>query len=190
MALRACDGSVHGPVAIRYAAANGARVISISWGAAASIEAAVKEAIDEVISSRPEVVFVASAGNTIAGGETPCSANTPKYPASDLRVIGVAGTDPSGALSAGSFWGTGVSIAAPMEDITTTKSGAYNQARITNAYETTRGTSFSVPQVSATVAMMLTAQPGLSRADVMEILNVTATPVSYTHLTLPTICSV
>jgi serine protease AprX len=44
-------------------------------------------------------------------------------------------------------------------------------------YTTASGTSFSAPQVSATIAMMLEANPSLTPAQVRDILQRTATPI-------------
>jgi serine protease AprX len=44
-------------------------------------------------------------------------------------------------------------------------------------YTTASGTSFSAPQVAGTIALMLEANPGLSPAQVKEILQQTATPL-------------
>ena len=50
-------------------------------------------------------------------------------------------------------------------------------------YTTASGTSFSAPQVAGTIALMLEANPGLTPADVRDILQRTATPLSpyYEH---------
>src|ERR1051325_1106869 len=44
-------------------------------------------------------------------------------------------------------------------------------------YTTANGTSFSAPQVAGTIALMLEANPGLTPADVKDILQRTATPL-------------
>ena len=44
-------------------------------------------------------------------------------------------------------------------------------------YTTANGTSFSAPQVAGTIALMLEANPGLTPAQVRNILQRTATPL-------------
>lgn len=46
-------------------------------------------------------------------------------------------------------------------------------------YTTASGTSFSAPQVAATIAMMLEVNPGLTPPEIREILQRTATPLSH-----------
>ncbi len=179
MALRTCNGYGSGAQAIRYAAANGARVVSMSWEAdlASGARAAVRQAIADVAAANPGIVLVASAGNVLT--ESPCEARKTSYPAADPLVIGVAGTSVAGTLSVLSYWGPEVDVAAPMEAITTTALGTVQPVGgvVASAYQVVDGTSYSTPLVAGAVALLLSANPDLTRDDVMGIVRGTASPI-------------
>ena len=127
--------------ALDWAAANGARVINMSFAGPAdpavhrSLEAAIKRGI----------VLVAAAGN--AGPKSP-----PLYPAADPHVIAVTATDADDKLFPLSNRGGHIAVAAPGADILV--------AATDGGYEISSGTSYSAAEVSGIVALMLEAQPG------------------------------
>jgi subtilisin family serine protease len=136
--------------AIRYSANNGARVSNNSWGGP-GYSNALYNAINYAASKGQ--VFVAAAGND--------SVNTDyyddNYPANfDLdNIISVASTNSRGELSYFSNWGqASVDVAAPGSSILSTYLGS--------SYARLSGTSMATPQVTGTVALMLTANPSLS----------------------------
>ena len=138
-----------------WAAANGARVINMSFAGPAdpavhrSLEAARKKGI----------VLVAAAGN--AGAKSP-----PLYPAADPNVIAVSATDADDKLFEQSNRGRHIAIAAP---------GAQILVAIPDGgYEVSSGTSYSAAEVSGIVALMLERKGDLTPDKVRAILLATA----------------
>lgn len=137
--------------AILYAKNNGARIINMSFGGVSSnhpdIDAAISSAcIDGVI-------FVAAAGNDYL--------NMLSYPASNANVISVGAINNNNVKSEFSNYGNGLDVVAPGESI-------YSTA-INNSYRYGDGTSFSAPQVSGTIALMLSINPYLQFSDIIDI---------------------
>jgi Ca2+-binding RTX toxin-like protein len=145
---------------IRYAADNGADVINLSLGGGYSVaeDAAIQYAIDK------GVVVVMSAGNE--------GSSTPSYPAQlatdggiAVGAIDITGTVPYFSNGAGMLLdyvvapGVGVSSSTPY-----------------NSYETINGTSMAAPHVAGVAALMLSANPNLTPAQVEEIIVQTANP--------------
>ena len=133
--------------AIYTAVRSNAAVINMSFSMpTGSME--VRRALSHAASA--DVVCVASAGNE--------GSPSPRYPAAFPDVIAVASTDNADTRSAFSnFGGEWVYVAAPGEGIVTT----YPFGTFAAAW----GTSFSTPFVSATVALLLDANPALSRLE-------------------------
>jgi subtilisin family serine protease len=135
-----------------WAAANGARIINMSFAGPAdpaihrSLEAARKKGI----------VLVAAAGN--AGPKSP-----PLYPAADPNVIAVTATDADDKLFERSNRGSYIAVAAP---------GAQILVAIPDgSYEISSGTSYSAAEVSGIVALMLERKPDLTPDKVRAILQ-------------------
>jgi subtilisin family serine protease len=163
LAVRAFDpegGSAQGTTfnilkGLDWAAANGARVINMSFAGPAdpdihrSLEAAHKKGI----------VLIAAAGN--AGPKSP-----PLYPAADPNVIAVTATDAEDKLFAASNRGPHIAVAAPGVDILV--------AVPDGAYQVLSGTSMSAAEVSGIAALMIGHKPTLSPDDVRAILLATA----------------
>ena len=137
------------------------------------------------------VNIVFSAGNTGPGSGTMNPYAVAPW------VIGVGATDAAGRLASYSSRGNfgdelqHPTLVAPGTNIVSLRSlpsmtgvtgviGADSQ-RLSSSempyYTTATGTSFSAPQVAGAVALMMEANPGLSPADVKEILSRTATPL-------------
>lgn len=133
---------------IRYAIAHGATIINTSVngdGTSRPLQEAIRAA------GAAGALVVASAGNDGRNIDL-----TPSYPASypDPSIVSVASVGRSGDLSSFSNRGlVAVDIAAPGEDVLSTAS--------TDDYELRSGTSMSAPYVSATLALMQSARPGL-----------------------------
>jgi len=107
---------------------------------------------------------VVSAGND--------SSSLPPYPAGYPGVLSVGATSQSDALASFSNYGPWVTVYAPGENIL--------GARYDNdsAYGSNNpGTSFSAPQVSGAVSLMLVANPALSPADVNQLVTCSADSV-------------
>ncbi len=155
--------------------ANPAHVINLSLGGLGNCQAFMQETVDRVFAHGVTRAIVASAGNQGSG-----AAHSP----SDCGgVIAVAASTFAGNRAAYSNYGPRVDIAAPGGNAVT--GSDYNFLVLTNegktvpAAEGTRflsGTSFSAPLVSGVAALMLGVAPGLSAAQVRDILRNTAKP--------------
>lgn len=145
---------------IKYAVDRGARVINLSI-AGSSSSITLQEAIDYAWSNN--VVIVASAGNN--------GNNALQYPAACDHVVAVSATEPDDTLAPFSNYGFYVTLAAPGDDIWTTH-------RSTNTpYASWRGTSFSSPIVAGVAALVASANPTLSNAKIVSLLESTADDV-------------
>ncbi|GAB3728245.1 type VII secretion-associated serine protease mycosin [Amycolatopsis oliviviridis] len=146
---------------IRYAADQGARVINLSLAGFADfpvIRAAVAHAVAR------DAVVVAAVGNS----QQNTSAGLPSYPASYDGVLGVGAVDRAGARMNTSQVGPYVGIVAPgAEVLATTREDGHAQVD---------GTSFAAPFVAATAALVRSAWPRLSAAQVIQRLKATADP--------------
>jgi len=138
-----------------WAAANGARIINMSFAGPAdpaihrSLEAARKK----------NIVLIAAAGN--AGAKSP-----PLYPAADPNVIAVTASDADDKLFEKSNRGNHIALAAP---------GAQIMVAIPDGgYEVASGTSYSAAEVAGIAALMLERKPNLTPDQVRGILRATA----------------
>jgi serine protease len=138
---------------------------------------ALQTAIDDAI-DRGSVV-VAAAGND-------GTSMVDTSPANCAGVVSVVATNRSGSLASYSNRGTAditPSIAAPggsdanpvIGDIWTS-TGAFTAKGNHAAIGTDIGTSMATPRVSAAIALLLSVEPGLDPADVMQRIATTATP--------------
>ncbi len=139
--------------ALTWAADQGARVANISYGVSGS--AAVQSSANYMKSKGGLVVV--SAGNN--GVEEGTAANS--------AMITVSATDSSDRRTSWSSFGNFVDIAAPGAGIYTTNRGG--------SYGSWNGTSFSSPVTAGVVALMMSANPALSSAQVQTLLFNTAT---------------
>ncbi|MEN9722073.1 MAG: hypothetical protein RJB38_59 [Pseudomonadota bacterium] len=141
--------------AIDYAVANGARVISNSWGGGGYSQL-LNDAIQRAIARG--VYVVAAAGNEKNDNDA-----RPTYPANYAGVISVGSTDASDELSFFSNYGSKtVFIAAPGSNIFSTTPGGN--------YESLSGTSMAAPQVSGAIALGLSVKRQLSRELFLQVL--------------------
>lgn len=155
-----------------YAAANGARVVNMSFGGddfGPEGDRIVKAAVDHAYAKG--VLLVASAGNA--------DSSRPNYPAAYYNVMAVSSTNGEDTKTGHSTFGPWVDIAAPGTDIVTTDLG--------NKYISTAGTSFSSPYVAAVAALVLSYRPDLTNVQVRAILENTTDPIYYGDLD-PNLC--
>lgn len=131
-----------------WAADNGAKVANISYGAASS--SSVMSAAD-YMRSKGGVVFV-SAGN--AGTEVTTATST--------SITVVSATNSADVITSWSNWGSLVSLAAPGEGIWTTERAG--------GYTAPSGTSFAAPLAAGVAALVMSARPDLSVAQVQNAL--------------------
>ena len=137
--------------AIDYAVDHGARVINASWGGGGTSDV-IQRAVARA--EKHGVLFVAAAGND--------GAARPSFPANlDLaNVLSVGALDPDGTLA--SFSNRGAKLTAPGVGIlSTTAPGQYAR------YD---GTSMAAPHVSGAAALLWSARPGASLAQVKKAL--------------------
>lgn len=142
---------------ITFALAHGARIINTSVNGD-GVSRALQSAIARATSAG--ALVVSSAGND--GRDIDL---TPSYPASypDPSVVTAAADGPDGHLSSFSNYGlTAVDVAAPGEDVLSTA--------MDGGYELRSGTSMAAPYVTATLALMSAAAPGLSGPALKEAL--------------------
>lgn len=142
---------------INYAVENGARVINLSV-AGSDASGTLQQAINFAWSNN--VVVVAAAGNA--------ATSTPMYPAACSNVLAVSATAQDDSLAYFSSYGNYVQISAPGEMIWTT------QASLNNPYAPWQGTSFASPVVAGVAALVLSANPTLSNAQIVSLLEQTA----------------
>ena len=159
-----------------------ARVLNLSLGGAGACSAAYRDAVAAVIEAG--AVVVASAGNS-AGHGVASPANCP-------GVIAVAGLRHAGTKVGFSDLGSEITLSAPGGNcinvlkgqpclypiLTTTNSGSTvpfaADSVYTDSINPSVGTSFSAPLVAGTVALMLSAQPALTPAEVLAVLKASA----------------
>jgi len=157
-----------------------ARVINMSLGGSGACSAGYQAVIDEVVARG--VTVVAAAGNSTGGpvGE----------PANCRGVIGVLALRHSGTKVGFSDLGPEIAIAAPGGNCVNTGAGepclypivaARNsgtqgplESIWSDSYSVTVGTSFSSPLVAGVAALMVSARPQLSVAQVRTLLQSTA----------------
>ncbi len=154
-----------------------AQVINLSLGGYGACSQTMQNAISEVVSLRKAVVVVA------AGNES--SDVRDFLPANCLDVITVAATDRNGGKAWYSNYGIFISISAPGGDTTisnsngilsTLNSGTQSPkpSPSGDTYRFYQGTSMAAPHVSGVVSLMLSVDPSLTPAKILEILKRTA----------------
>ncbi len=156
--------SVDVAAALDYAAANGARVVNMSFGGdvfGPQGDPVVKTAIDNAYNRG--VLLIASAGNA--------DTSRTHYPAAYPNVMAVASTNGEDTKTGHSTFGLWVDIAAPGTDIVTTDLG--------DAYISTAGTSFSAPYVAGVAALLFAYRPSLTHMQARAILEDTTDPLYY-----------
>jgi hypothetical protein len=180
MSLIACnsDGSCSVPAvikAIKYAVDNGANVINLSLGGSGYVgysnqyDDAIKYAYDK------GVFVVASAGNGDPESNQSIGQDLSFSKVSPVNndvggvnmVFGVGSCDKFGNLSRWSNYGTGVDLLAPGEDIPVLFVPAFSKSGDIY-YTIMSGTSFSAPMVSATVALLESNYPNITRNQIMD----------------------
>jgi len=141
---------------IRWAADRGAKVANLSFRNVAGDSIIINAA--NYMRSKGGVV-VAAGGNT--GGSLALKASS--------AITAVAATNSADSRTSWSSWGNHIDVAAPGEGIwVTTKSGGYGGVS---------GTSFSSPVTAGVYALMMTANPSLTPAQLDDALFSTAVDI-------------
>ena len=194
MPIKVCDDSGQCPSdaianGITFAAANGAKVINMSFGGS-EISPVEQTAINNAHSAG--VLIVASAGNS--------NVATPNFPAAYEPVMAIAATDwDDGKASYSNFGADWVDLAAPGGDMGTydDPEGIYSTMPTYNVfltscramgllspcydlnYDQLAGTSMAAPQVAGAAALLFAINAG-SNIDIRSLLQNNAEAVSGT----------
>ncbi|UCF36538.1 MAG: S8 family peptidase [Acidobacteriota bacterium] len=150
-----------------------ARVINLSLGAPQPSQVE-HEAVSAALAQN--TIVVASAGNN--------SSDEPNYPAEFPGVIKVGAIDLAGQLARYSNYGARIDVVAPGGDVMQDLNGdtysdgvlslSWNEANNEPNFRFLNGTSMASPHVAGIVSLMLSIQPGLTPAQVVNILRTTA----------------
>jgi len=155
-----CSGS-HNQIAsgIRYAADQGAAVISMSLGGTSG-STALQDAV--TYATNKGSLVIAATGN-----DGPCT-NCVNYPAKYADAVAVACTDENKNQCSFSSDGPETDLSGPGNNILSTYTSS------DTSYTTLSGTSMSTPHVSGVAALVKSANPSISRADLRTRLQSTA----------------
>ncbi|GIV85532.1 MAG: hypothetical protein KatS3mg052_2539 [Candidatus Roseilinea sp.] len=154
--------------------ANPARAINLSLGGSGGCSSAWQNAINQAVSNGAVVVVAAGNSNAPAGNFTPASC---------ANVITVAATNRNGSKAYYSNYGPAVEISAPGGEtpsntgdgvLSTLNNGA--TAPGAHSYKFYQGTSMAAPHVAGIASLMLSVKPALTPAQVLALLQSTATP--------------
>jgi len=156
------------PQGIMDAVQFGADVINLSLATPDDVPA-LRKAVEYALSHN--VVVVAAAGNdSEQGGVEGSEGAGPFYPASYPGVLAVGAAGPGGALAGFSDRRTPVAVTAPGVNITSAYPGSFPDAYAPMQ----NGTSFAAAFVSGVVALVRSAHPRLSAAQVVARIEATA----------------
>jgi len=153
-----------------YAVANGADICSNSWGGGPYSET-LEEALD--YAAGQGVILAASAGND--------NTSNPEYPAYYGPMISVAATDSNDDKASFSNYGDWVDLAAPGVDILSLRASLASSYYGTPYDDYTlilSGTSMACPHVAGACALLIGANPTLTRDEVYEVLMTTGDPIA------------
>ncbi|MFE9771822.1 S8 family serine peptidase [Streptomyces sp. NPDC005931] len=144
--------------------ANVAKVINMSLGGSGSCSTATQSAINAAVNRGTTVVVAAGNENQNAANSSPANCN---------NVITVAATNRAGARASYSNYGTVVDIAAPGgETRTSTANGILStlnsgtRTPSTENYAYYQGTSMATPHIAGLAALMESANPALTPAQI------------------------
>lgn len=149
---------------IQYATRLRVHVMSNSWGGGGYTQS-LHDAIDEA--RKAGILFVAAAGN-----ESNNNDDRPTYPAGYAleNVISVAAVDNQDKIASFSNFGLrSVHVAAPGVKILSTLKGG--------GYGVMSGTSMATPHVSGIAALLLSANPSMTHAEIKDVLIRSSDPV-------------
>jgi subtilisin family serine protease len=155
-------------LAIRYAADNGGDIINCSWGSSSYLYSSLNYAV--------------SAGLIICNAAGNDSDTIPEYLDTYSGSISVAALNEFDQKASFSNWGSWVECAAPGDNIYTTY---FDYATGTSTYDQVDGTSFASPITAGVIAMLWSANPGLNRTQIMNLLYDTCDDVDYANPGIP-----
>ena len=140
-------------LAITYATDNGADIINCSWGSSGFLYSSLNYAVANGL------VIVNAAGND---GDT-----IPEYLDTYAGSVSVAALDIYDQKAGFSNYGSWVEVSAPGVDIYTTY---YDHSTSSSIYSNVDGTSFASPITCGVIAMLWSANPGLSHTEVVDLM--------------------
>ena len=146
---------------VQWACENGANVISMSYGSENS-----SNAMQELINSYPEIVFIGAAGND--------NSSTPNYPAAYNGVIGVGSVDSNDTKSSFSNYNEGFPIWVDLASPGGFSNGGLLSTVYTNdlnSYAKQGGTSMATPFAAGLAGLMLSVNPGLTPSEILNCLS-------------------
>ncbi|RRR70229.1 MAG: choice-of-anchor D domain-containing protein, partial [Candidatus Viridilinea halotolerans] len=151
---------------------NPARVINMSLGGSGTCNSFLQQAINDA--NNQGAVVIAAAGNSNQAADT-------YQPANCGGTITVAAVGRTGWRARYSNYGPLVDLAAPGGDrsVDTQIFSTVNSGRtvpVNDSYSAYQGTSMATPHVAGVVSLMLAVNPALTAAEVLSILQATATP--------------
>ncbi|HEX9024116.1 MAG TPA: S8 family serine peptidase [Geobacteraceae bacterium] len=138
--------------AITYAADHGVRIINVSIGGSSS-SSTLQNAVNYAW-NKGAAIFASAMNN---------ASSTPYYPAACTNVVAVSATTSSDTLASFSSYGNWISVSAPGAYIYTTNNGG--------GYGAWNGTSFSSPLTAGLAALILSVNPLLTNAQVVDIIE-------------------
>ncbi|HEU5092940.1 MAG TPA: S8 family serine peptidase, partial [Nitrospira sp.] len=133
---------------ITWAADHGAKVVNVSYKVTGS----------STVSSAAKYFYSKGGIVTISAGNYSTYESIPDNP----YIVTVGGTDPSDLLYSWSNTGTHIDVVAPGCVTTTSNGGGYAGGC---------GTSFSAPIAAGVAALVMSAKPGLSPAEITRVLQ-------------------
>ncbi len=147
--------------AVIYAADNGAKITSNSWGCSNCYNQVLKDAFDYAYSRG--VLSIAAAGND--------NTDSSHYPSDYDNVMKIAATDNSDSKASFSNYGFNTSVAAPGVGIlSTVPTGSCENCNPTG-YASYSGTSMATPHVAGLAGLIWSNNPTLTNNDVRHILR-------------------
>lgn len=165
--------------------ANPARVINLSLGG--TTDGACPPSLDAFFADVVAlgIVIVAAAGNFDTNADT-------TFPAHCSNVVAVGATGPDNTRAPYSNFGTTIDLMAPGGDTSQTltvgdqtfpagvlsTTGAFQNGSLVATYRLYQGTSMAAPHVAGVMALMLSADPMLTPAQLVTRLKATAAPLS------------
>ncbi len=166
--------------AFEYAKAQGARVISCSWGSE-NISEAFDEELKALYDAGITILFASGNDGKSLDGNNEYGENI-KDESESNWVIGVGATDERNDVADYSNYGSNIDILAPGGwepgvlgiDDTGEKGSPEQKDLVNNNYAFTQGTSFSTPIAAGVVALMYSTRPDITPAQVRNILIQTA----------------
>ncbi|MGX1133993.1 serine protease [Streptomyces glaucescens] len=154
---------------------NVAKVINMSLGGDGACTSATQNAINAAVNRGTTVVVAAGNDNENVSGHSPGNCN---------NVISVAATSRTGAKASYSNYGSLVDISAPGGQTSTgTANGIYStlnsgtKTPSTESYAYYQGTSMATPHIAGLAALMESANPALTPAQIESAIKSNARPL-------------